>query len=214
MAKRQEQKPATRDDVAQRFLALAEREPLETHLDRLKWYGGEVLSCVLTCLREEYANDFFGTIRPIFEDERLNADDKLKAVELRCKEVLKDWAAKVQEQHIRPELMFWHEVEVANPPEPVEPQITPDQAVSIALQFAKAEGVREELECGRCGHSSDAELVEELGFSSGHGTYMVHLLHKRISDGTHRKTGGPKREMAMTVIVNDQTGKAQRFWQL
>jgi hypothetical protein len=110
--------------------------------------------------------------------------------------------------------MIWREVEAESSEVPVKPKITADEAVAIAIAFAKANDVDEEVTCGACRHLSDGQCLSELGFSLGYGEYLVQLLSNRIGDGKHWQTGEPLKEIAMDVNVNDQTGEAERFWRL
>ncbi len=73
------------------------------------------------------------------------------------------------------------------------------EAVAIAIAFAKANGVGEEVASGGCTHLSDSSCLGELGFSLGYGEYLVVLLSNRISNGKHWQTGEPTKAVAMGV---------------
>jgi hypothetical protein len=98
--------------------------------------------------------------------------------------------------------------------EPVERKITPQEAVALAIDFARANGV-DVFECGGWVHVKDADYFRELGHSPGDGTYKILLVKEGFDDGNrHYQTGEPLRDVAMNVQVNDQTGEAAVFWTL
>jgi hypothetical protein len=85
----------------------------------------------------------------------------------------------------------------------VQPVVTLDEAIAIAITFAQSSGV---VDCHLrwCRHIAEAEYLAQLGSSSGHGTYMIALGNSgRIVEG--------KVEPAITVNLNDQTGQPHRF---
>ena len=95
--------------------------------------------------------------------------------------------------------------------ESVEAKITPEEAVTSAIEFARANGVAV-FGCGGLKHTTEADYRNDLGVSPGHGTYLVELLGESFADGNrHYLTGEPLRDIALMVWVNDQTGEAKVF---
>jgi hypothetical protein len=96
----------------------------------------------------------------------------------------------------------------------VEAKITPEEAVKSAIEFARANGVAV-FECSGCKHVKDADILRERGHSPGHGSYMVSFRKESFDQGNrHYQTGELLRDIAMHVLVNYQTGEAERFWSL
>jgi hypothetical protein len=97
---------------------------------------------------------------------------------------------------------------------PTEPKITQEQAITIALAFAMSNGAKVAI-FDHIKHISDADYLRELDRQPERGHYMVRFVKDTFADDNrHWKTGEPLPDEAMIVLVNDQTGGAERFYRL